>query len=166
MVCRGINTPARPDMRSTKAPSAKCMRTAFRSPKANPSLMLMTSTRSAPSVAAEPTMNTPRTSAKITGWTCGDTNSSGNGSSTSAYPTARAYQAMCEDFAFAQQSLKTVLNDYADLFRKRFSEGLSIRKAAEPRRNRASAGRTLSDVCPAFAAAGRGRWCLSADAEN
>ena len=34
-----------------------------------------------------------------------------------------AYQAMCEDLAFAQQSLKTVLNDYADLFRKRFSEG-------------------------------------------
>ena len=33
------------------------------------------------------------------------------------------YQAMCEDLAFAQQSLKTVLNDYADLFRKRFSEG-------------------------------------------
>ena len=25
-----------------------------------------------------------------------------------------AYQAMCEDLAFAQQSLKTVLNDYAD----------------------------------------------------
>ena len=38
---------------------------------------------------------------------------------------------MCEDLAFAQQSLKTVLNDYADLFRKRFSEGLSIRKAAD-----------------------------------
>ena len=42
-----------------------------------------------------------------------------------------AYQAMCEDLAFAQQSLKTVLNDYADLFRKRYSEGLSIRKAAD-----------------------------------
>ena len=42
-----------------------------------------------------------------------------------------AYQAMCEDLAFAQQSLKTVLNDYADLFRKRFSEGLSIRRAAD-----------------------------------
>ncbi len=42
-----------------------------------------------------------------------------------------AYQAMCEDLAFAQQSLKTVLNDYADLFQKRFSEGLSIRKAAD-----------------------------------
>ena len=41
------------------------------------------------------------------------------------------YQAMCEDLAFAQQSLKTVLNDYADLFQKRFSEGLSIRKAAD-----------------------------------
>ena len=65
------------------------MRTAFRSPRASPSLTLMTSTRSAPSVAAEPTMNTPRTSAKTTGWICGDTNSSGSGSSTSAYPTAR-----------------------------------------------------------------------------
>ena len=53
------------------------------------SLMLMTSTWSAPSVAAEPTMNTPRTSAKTTGWICGDTSSSGSGSSTSAYPTAR-----------------------------------------------------------------------------
>ena len=42
-----------------------------------------------------------------------------------------AYQAMCEDLVFAQQSLKTVLNDYADLFQKRFSEGLSIRKAAD-----------------------------------
>ena len=46
-------------------------------------------TRSAPSVAAEPTMNTSRTSAKTTGWICGDASSSGNGSSTSAYPTAR-----------------------------------------------------------------------------
>ena len=32
---------------------------------------------------------TPRTSAKTTGWICGDTSSSGSGSSTSAYPTAR-----------------------------------------------------------------------------
>ena len=31
----------------------------------------------------------------------------------------------------AKMKLKTVLNDYADLFRKRFSEGLSIRKTAE-----------------------------------
>ena len=53
----------------------------FRSLRASPSLMLMTSTRSAPSVATEPTMNTPRTSAKTTGWICGD--------STSAYLTAR-----------------------------------------------------------------------------
>ena len=70
-----------------------------------------------------------------------------------------AYQAMCEDLAFAQQSLKTVLNDYADLFRKRFSEGLSIPQssgchAAESRRDRAAAGRTLSGIHPAFAAAG------------
>ena len=82
-----------------------------------------------------------------------------------------AYQAMCEDLAFAQQSLKTVLNEYADLFRKRFSEGAvhpqsSRCHAAESRRDRASAGRTLSGVRPALAAAGRGRWCLSADAEN
>ena len=89
MVCCGTNTSARPGARSTKVPSAKCMRTAFRSPKASHSLMLMTSTWSAPSVAAEPTMNTPRTSAKTTGWICGDTSSSGNGSSTSAYPTAK-----------------------------------------------------------------------------
>lgn len=89
MVCCGTNTSARPGARSTKAPSAKCIRTAFRSPRASPSLMLMTSTRSAPSVAAEPTMNTPRTSAKTTGWICGDASSSGSGSSTSAYPTAR-----------------------------------------------------------------------------
>ena len=43
----------------------------------------------------------------------------------------KEYRAMCEDLAFIQQSLKTVLNDYAELFRKRFSEGLSIRKTAE-----------------------------------
>lgn len=43
----------------------------------------------------------------------------------------KEYRAMCEDLAFIQQSLKTVLNNYADLFRKRFSEGLSIRKTAE-----------------------------------
>ena len=42
-----------------------------------------------------------------------------------------AYQAMCEDLACAQQAFKTVRNDYADLFRKRFSEGLSIRKTAD-----------------------------------
>ena len=80
-----------------------------------------------------------------------------------------AYQAMCEDLAFAQQSLKTVLNDYADLFRKRFSEGPSAKQrmpCTESRRDRASAGRTLSGVRPALAAAGRGRWCLSADAEK
>ena len=70
-----------------------------------------------------------------------------------------AYQAMCEDLAFAQQSLKTVLNDYADLFRKRFLRGAvhpqsSGCHAAESRRDRAAAGRTLSGVRPAFAAAG------------
>lgn len=41
------------------------------------------------------------------------------------------YLAMREDLAFLQQSLKTVLHDYAEIFKKRFSEGLSIRKTAE-----------------------------------
>ena len=41
------------------------------------------------------------------------------------------YQAMCEDVSFLQQSMKTILNDYTELFQKRFSEGLSIRKTAE-----------------------------------
>ena len=53
MVCCGINTSVRPGARSTKVLSAKCMNTAFQSPKASHSLMLMTSTRSAPSAAAE-----------------------------------------------------------------------------------------------------------------
>ena len=34
MVCCRINTSVKPGARSTKAPSAKCMRTAFRSPRA------------------------------------------------------------------------------------------------------------------------------------
>lgn len=89
MVCCGINTSIKPGARSTKAPSAKCMGTAFLSPRASPSLTLMTSTQSEPSVAAEPTTNTLRISVKTTGWICGDTSSSGSGSSTSAYPTAR-----------------------------------------------------------------------------
>ena len=38
--------------------------------------------------------------------------------------------------------------------------------AAEPRRDRAAADRTVSGVRPALAAAGRGRRRLSADAEN
>ena len=41
------------------------------------------------------------------------------------------YQAMCEDMSFLQQSIRTILNDYTELFQKRFSEGLSIRKTAE-----------------------------------
>lgn len=41
------------------------------------------------------------------------------------------YLAMREDLAFLHQSLKTVLHDYAEIFKKRFSEGLSIRKTAE-----------------------------------
>ena len=33
--------------------------------------------------------------------------------------------------SFLQQSIRTILNDYTELFQKRFSEGLSIRKTAE-----------------------------------
>ena len=63
-----------------------------------------------------------------------------------------AYQAMCEDLAFAQQSLKTVLNNYADLFRKRFSEGLSIRKAADAmQQNRGVIERRQAALYRAFA---------------
>ena len=63
-----------------------------------------------------------------------------------------AYQAMCEDLAFAQQSLKTVLNDYANLFRKRFSEGLSIRKAADAmQQNRGVIERRQAALYRAFA---------------
>ena len=63
-----------------------------------------------------------------------------------------AYQAMCEDLAFAQQSLKTVLNDYANLFRKRFSEGLSIRKAADSmQQNRGVIERRQAALYQAFA---------------
>ena len=59
---------------------------------------------------------------------------------------------MCEDLAFAQQSLKTVLNDYADLFRKRFSEGLSIRKAADAmQQNRGVVERRQAALYRAFA---------------
>ena len=62
------------------------------------------------------------------------------------------YQAMCEDLAFAQQSLKTVLNDYADLFRKRFSEGLSIRKVADAmQQNRGVIERRQAALYRAFA---------------
>ena len=63
-----------------------------------------------------------------------------------------AYQAMCEDLAFAQQSLKTVLNDYADLFRKRFSEGPSIRRAADAmQQNRGVIERRQAALYRAFA---------------
>ena len=41
------------------------------------------------------------------------------------------YQAMCEDVSFLQQSMRTILKDYSELFQKRFSEGLSVRKTAE-----------------------------------
>ena len=69
-----------------------------------------------------------------------------------AISNREAYQAMCEDLAFAQQSLKTVLNDYADLFRKRFSEGLSIRKAADAmQQNRGVVERRQAALYRAFA---------------
>ena len=38
---------------------------------------------------------------------------------------------MCEDVSFLQQSMRTILKDYTELFQKRFSEGLSVRKTAE-----------------------------------
>lgn len=41
------------------------------------------------------------------------------------------YQAMCEDMSFLQQSMRTILKDYVELFQKRFSEGRSVRKTAE-----------------------------------
>ena len=41
------------------------------------------------------------------------------------------YQAMCDDVSFLQQSMRTILKDYTELFQKRFSEGLSVRKTAE-----------------------------------
>jgi len=53
------------------------------------------------------------------------------------------YLAMCEDLKFLQSSMKTVLADYNDLFRKRFVERLSIRKyAAEAGVNRGVIERT------------------------
>ena len=59
---------------------------------------------------------------------------------------------MCEDLAFAQQSLKTVLNDYSDLFRKRFSGGLSIRKTADAmQQNRGVIERRQASLYRAFA---------------
>lgn len=41
------------------------------------------------------------------------------------------YHAMCEDMSFLHQSMRTILKDYVELFQKRFSEGLSVRKTAE-----------------------------------
>ena len=61
---------------------------------------------------------------------------------------------MREDLAFLQQSLKTVLHDYAEIFKKRFSEGLSIRKTADAlQMNRRAVERAVSYVCRASAAA-------------
>ena len=148
MACCGINTSARHGARSTKVLSAKCMRTAFRSPKASPSLTSMTSTRSAPSVYYEYAKDICenyrmdlrrykliRERKQYIGISNRET-----------------YQAMCEALAFAQQSLKTALNDYANLFRKRFSEGLSIRKTADAmQQNRGVIERRQAALYRAFA---------------
>lgn len=68
-------------------------------------------------------------------------------------PDRKSYQAMCEDLVFLQQSLKTVLNDYAELFQKRFSEGLSIRKTADAlQMNRGAVERRQNALYLAFAA--------------
>ena len=62
------------------------------------------------------------------------------------------YLAMREDLAFLQQSLKTVLHDYAEIFKKRFSEGLSIRKTADAlQMNRGAVERRQSVLYLAFA---------------
>ena len=76
--------------------------------------------------------------------------------------TARHIRPCARIWHLLQQSLKTVLNDYADLFRKRFSEGLSIRKAAdamqhESRRDRAAADRAVSGVRRSFCSSGMRR---------
>ena len=61
--------------------------------------------------------------------------------------------AMREDLAFLQQSLKTVLHDYAEIFKKRFSEGLSIRKTADAlQMNRGAVERRQNALYLAFAA--------------
>lgn len=63
------------------------------------------------------------------------------------------YLAMREDLAFLQQSLKTVLHDYAEIFKKRFSEGLSIRKTADAlQMNRGAVERRQNALYLAFAA--------------
>lgn len=62
------------------------------------------------------------------------------------------YLAMREDLAFLQQSLKTVLHNYAEIFKKRFSEGLSIRKTADAlQMNRGAVERRQSALYLAFA---------------
>lgn len=62
------------------------------------------------------------------------------------------YRAMCEDLIFLQQSLKTVLHDYTDIFKKRFSEGLSIRKTADALQiNRGALERRQNALYLAFA---------------
>ena len=63
------------------------------------------------------------------------------------------YLAMREDLAFLQQSLKTVLHDNAEIFKKRFSEGLSIRKTADAlQMNRGAVERRQNALYLAFAA--------------
>ena len=62
------------------------------------------------------------------------------------------YLAMREDLIFLQQSLKTVLHDHAEIFQKRFSEGLSIRKTADAlQMNRGVVERRQAALYRAFA---------------
>ena len=61
------------------------------------------------------------------------------------------YQAMCEDVSFLQQSMRTLMKDYTELFQKRFSEELSVRKTAEAMRlNRGAVERRQAAFYEAF----------------
>ena len=63
------------------------------------------------------------------------------------------YLAMREDLAILQQSLITVRHDYAESFKIRFSEGLSIRKTADAlQMNRGAVERRQNALYLAFAA--------------
>ena len=75
---------------------------------------------------------------------------------------------VCKDASFSKED-----NEHYYLIRyTSFCEQVEVdgvlrdKYVRQTRRDRAAAGRTLSGVRPALAAAGRGRWCLSADAEN
>ena len=58
---------------------------------------------------------------------------------------------MCEDVSFLQQSMRTLMKDYTELFQKRFSEELSVRKTAEAMRlNRGAVERRQAAFYEAF----------------